>query len=230
MARAISYVGRHRAPQAAIRSRIAAPTLACAATAGVLFAPGVAHAETVWDRVAYCESTGNWSINTGNGYYGGLQFSARTWIGFGGGKYAAYAHQASKPEQIDTAQEVLKVQGPGAWPTCSVRAGLTVANGLAVDPWADSDEEPPASGDLVVDGVLGAKTYATMEKWLGRPVNGVFSTNDKIALQKRLKVPADGVIGPQTVKALQRLVGAYPDGAWGRRTTMALQTYLNKVL
>lgn len=233
MARAISYAGRHRAPARSLRTRMTVPALATAAAGGVLVAPTIAHADTVWDRVAACESSGNWAINTGNGYYGGLQFSPTTWTGFGGGQYAAYAHQATKAEQIDTAQEVLKVQGPGAWPVCSVRAGLTRENGLAVDPWTDSSttNPPPAtSGDLVVDGVLGPKTYGAMEKWLARPVDGSLSTNDKIALQKRLKVTADGVIGSQTIKALQRLVGAYPDGSWGPMTTKALQTYLNKVL
>ncbi len=233
MARAISYAGRHRAPARSLRTRMTVPALATAAAGGVLVAPTIAHADTVWDKVAACESSGNWAINTGYGYYRGLQFSPTTWTGFGGGQYAAYAHQATKAEQIDTAQEVLKVQGPGAWPVCSVRAGLTRENGLAVDPWTDSSttNPPPAtSGDLVVDGVLGPKTYGAMEKWLARPVDGSLSTNDKIALQKRLKVTADGVIGSQTIKALQRLVGAYPDGSWGPMTTKALQTYLNKVL
>jgi uncharacterized protein YraI len=84
----------------------------------------------VWDRVAQCESTGRWHVNTGNGYYGGLQFSASTWRAFGGGKYAAYAHQATKLEQVRIAQKVLRAQGPGAWPNCSRVAGLTRANGL----------------------------------------------------------------------------------------------------
>ena len=87
---------------------------------------------TVWDRVAACESGGNWSINTGNGYYGGLQFSYQTWKGFGGQRYAATANRATKSQQIAIAQNVLKVQGPGAWPVCSVRAGLTRTNGAAV--------------------------------------------------------------------------------------------------
>lgn len=231
MARAISYAGRHRAPARSRRSALAAPAIATAAVGGVLLAPAAAHAEHVWDRVAECESSGNWSINTGNGYYGGLQFSYTTWLGFGGGQYASYAHRASKAEQIDTAQEVLKVQGPGAWPVCSQRAGLTVSNGLAVNPWTDSGGTTPTNtGDLTVDGVLGPKTYGAMQKWLGRPVDGSLSSTDKKALQTRLKVPADGVIGKTTVLALQRLVGAYPDGSWGPQTTKALQTYLNKVL
>ena len=71
-----------------------------------------------WDAVAQCESGGNWSINTGNGYYGGLQFSAQTWAGFGGTAYAPRADLATKSEQIAVAERVLAVQGAGAWPTC----------------------------------------------------------------------------------------------------------------
>jgi multidrug efflux pump subunit AcrA (membrane-fusion protein) len=73
-----------------------------------------------WDAVAMCESGGNWSINTGNGYYGGLQFSSSTWLGFGGGAYAPRADLATKAQQIAIAEEVLAVQGPGAWPTCGL--------------------------------------------------------------------------------------------------------------
>ncbi len=71
-----------------------------------------------WDAVAQCESGGNWSINTGNGYYGGLQFSSQTWAGFGGTAYAPRADLATKSEQIAVAERVLAVQGAGAWPTC----------------------------------------------------------------------------------------------------------------
>jgi LysM repeat protein len=88
-------------------------------------------ASTVWDKVAKCESGGNWKINTGNGYYGGLQFSSRTWKGYGGGKYASKANKATKAEQIAIARRVLAGQGPGAWATCSRRAGLTKSNGKA---------------------------------------------------------------------------------------------------
>ncbi|RBY90519.1 hypothetical protein DQ244_13625 [Blastococcus sp. TBT05-19] len=71
-----------------------------------------------WDAVAECESGGNWSINTGNGYYGGLQFSPTTWSSFGGESYAPRADLATKEEQIATAEKVLAKQGPRAWPTC----------------------------------------------------------------------------------------------------------------
>ena len=74
-----------------------------------------------WDAVAQCESGGRWSINTGNGYYGGLQFSPSTWIAFGGAAYAPRADLAAKAQQIAVAEKVLAVQGPGAWPTCGRR-------------------------------------------------------------------------------------------------------------
>ncbi|WP_103534113.1 transglycosylase family protein [Streptomyces sp. SM11] len=78
----------------------------------------------VWEKVAACESSGNWAVNTGNGYYGGLQFSGSTWAAFGGTRYAPRADLATRDQQITIAEKVLDGQGPGAWPTCSVRAGL----------------------------------------------------------------------------------------------------------
>jgi len=93
--------------------------------------PAEAATTTVWDRVAKCESGGNWKINTGNGYYGGLQFAAGTWKAHGGGTYASQANQATKAEQIAIARRVLAGQGAGAWPTCGRRAGLTKSNGRA---------------------------------------------------------------------------------------------------
>jgi LysM repeat protein len=97
---------------------------------GLSAAPAAA-AGTVWDKVAACESSGRWSINTHNGYYGGLQFSSRTWSGFGGNTYASSANKASKAEQIAIARRVLATQGPGAWPTCGRKAKLTKSNGKA---------------------------------------------------------------------------------------------------
>lgn len=105
---------------------------ALSAGVGLATAAPAEAAGTVWDRVAKCESGGNWSISTGNGYYGGLQFSRSTWLAFGGGKYASTANKATKAQQIEIAKKTLKSQGPGAWPVCSKRAGLTRANGAAV--------------------------------------------------------------------------------------------------
>lgn len=108
----------------------AAAVTTVAGTALAMATPAQA-ATSVWDKVAFCESTNNWSINTGNGYYGGLQFSQSTWNAFGGQSYASRADLATKAEQITVAQRVLAVQGPGAWPVCSKYAGLTKANGGA---------------------------------------------------------------------------------------------------
>jgi resuscitation-promoting factor RpfA len=76
-----------------------------------------------WERLAQCESGGRWHINTGNGYYGGLQFSRSTWKAFGGRKFAHNAHHAKKREQIKIAERVRRHQGWGAWPSCSRRIG-----------------------------------------------------------------------------------------------------------
>jgi nucleoid-associated protein YgaU len=75
-----------------------------------------------WDAIAHCESHGNWNANTGNGYYGGLQFSRGTWRAHGGGKYARTANGASRAEQIRVARKVARSQGLGAWPTCGKKA------------------------------------------------------------------------------------------------------------
>lgn len=124
---------RHRAPQQP--NRVARRALGIAATAAVAVAPVVAVAGPAsaasgdtWDRLAQCESTGDWSINSGNGYYGGVQFSSGTWKAFGGGAYASRADLASREQQIATAEKVLAAQGWGAWPACSRKLGLSAAD------------------------------------------------------------------------------------------------------
>lgn len=79
---------------------------------------------SVWDRLAKCEAGGNWAINTGNGYYGGLQFTAGTWSGHGGGQFAPRADLASREQQIVIGERVLASQGWRAWPACSAKLGL----------------------------------------------------------------------------------------------------------
>jgi LysM repeat protein len=111
--------GKHRRPSKATRAAALAGVTGVA-IAAPLMAAGSASAATAseWDAVAQCESGGNWSINTGNGYYGGLQFSASTWAAYGGTQYAAQANQAGKAQQIEIAEKVLAAQGKGAWPVC----------------------------------------------------------------------------------------------------------------
>jgi hypothetical protein len=80
--------------------------------------------DTVWDALAQCESGGNWAINTGNGYYGGLQFSYGTWLGYGGGEFAEYAHLATREQQIIVAERLHAARGFQPWPACRVKLGL----------------------------------------------------------------------------------------------------------
>jgi hypothetical protein len=119
------YRGRHRNPSNAARLT-AVGAVGAGTVAASVIAPTAAHADasnSQWDRVASCESGGNWHINTGNGYYGGLQFSSSTWTSFDVGDYASRADLASREEQITVANRVLARQGWGAWPVCSQYRG-----------------------------------------------------------------------------------------------------------
>ncbi|MEJ2868204.1 transglycosylase family protein [Actinomycetospora sp. OC33-EN08] len=106
------------------RTALGAPTVTKAPVGGVVRKgtkkAGPAIGSTAkWDRMAKCEAGGDWSINTGNGYYGGLQFDRQTWNAYGGGQYAARADLASKEEQIAVAEKVRDDRGGyGAWPVC----------------------------------------------------------------------------------------------------------------
>ncbi|MFD0276894.1 transglycosylase family protein [Kitasatospora sp. NPDC127111] len=105
---------------------VAGAAVAALPVAGLVTATSASAASvSTWDAVAQCESGGNWAINTGNGFYGGLQFTSSTWAAFGGTAYAPQANLATKAQQIAIGEKVLASQGPGAWPVCSVKAGLT---------------------------------------------------------------------------------------------------------
>ncbi|EPD93001.1 hypothetical protein HMPREF1486_04078 [Streptomyces sp. HPH0547] len=123
--------GRHRRPQPRSAARVSLRmTAGGAGLALPLAAAQITHAAPadVWEKVAACESSGKWSTNTGNGYFGGLQFSQSTWQAYGGTAYAPRADLASRSEQVAVAKKVLGGQGPGAWPNCGPRAGLTRAD------------------------------------------------------------------------------------------------------
>ena len=86
-------------------------------------APAVS-GDSVWDALAQCESGGNWSINTGNGFYGGIQFMHQTWVNMGGRQYAEYPHEASREQQIEVATRLQAQYGWGQWPACTSKLGL----------------------------------------------------------------------------------------------------------
>jgi LysM repeat protein len=126
----LSGKGKHRRPNKATRIATLAGVTGAAIAVPLMGATGASAATaSEWDAVAQCESGGNWSINTGNGYYGGLQFSASTWAAYGGTAYASTANQASKSQQIAVAEKVLAGQGKGAWPSCGVGLSNASYNG-----------------------------------------------------------------------------------------------------
>jgi hypothetical protein len=100
------------------RFSMVAATLLTATFTIISAPPGHAAPGLDWDRVAQCESGGNWSINTGNGYHGGLQFTLGTWYSNGG---SGMPEDNSREEQIRVAENTLATQGPGAWPVCAWR-------------------------------------------------------------------------------------------------------------
>lgn len=134
-----------------------------------------AAAASSWDALAKCESGGNWSINTGNGYYGGLQFNLTTWKAYGG---TGMPHQASKAQQIAVAEKVLAKQGWNAWPSCSKKVGVrgdtaapsggtTKVRASAPAPAATPAPAAPAGGNYVVKSgdTLSAIAAAHGKSW-----------------------------------------------------------------
>lgn len=120
-------MARHNRKTISTGAKFAATTAAFGTAAALLAPVAAAAPDSDWDRLAQCEAGGNWNINTGNGYHGGLQFSQSTWAAYGGTQYAATADQATREQQIATAEKTLAGQGWGAWPACSAKLGLTSA-------------------------------------------------------------------------------------------------------
>ncbi|AKS13025.1 transglycosylase family protein [Corynebacterium pseudotuberculosis] len=124
--RKVTKVNGEETANEVIDEKVITPAVAATVKRGTkkaASAPAVADG-SVWDQLAQCESTGNWAINTGNGFSGGLQFTDSTWAGFGGTAYAPRAHLATREQQIAIAQKVQASQGWGAWPACTSKLGL----------------------------------------------------------------------------------------------------------
>ncbi|WP_327670643.1 MULTISPECIES: transglycosylase family protein [unclassified Streptomyces] len=143
----LSGNGRHRRPRQA-PALVVAAGVAGSAIAIPLFAASGASAATTqaWDKLAECESGGQWSLDAGNGYYGGLQFTQERWEEYGGLDYAPRADQASRSQQISVAEKVLDDKGVSAWPMCSLTADLTKDDDSAdVDPGVSASPQPSES-------------------------------------------------------------------------------------
>jgi resuscitation-promoting factor RpfA len=147
--------GRHRKPTASAVNVAKIAFTGAVIGSGSLALAGQAGAATdsEWDQVARCESGGNWAINTGNGYQGGLQFSSGTWASHGGGQYAPAANMATKEEQIAVAERVLASQGKGAWPVCGGPLSHSTPRNVIEQPQAldnpdiNGELPPPPQGD-----------------------------------------------------------------------------------
>lgn len=181
----------------------------------------------VWDRVAQCESGGNWSINTGNGFYGGLQFTVGSWRAAGGSRYAAKPHHASRAAQIAVAQNLLRMQGPGAWPVCSRRAGLTRANGLSASFASAATASPSKAPTQSTRALRALKGYASraqvrdLQTWAGVARDGKWGPATTRAVQKKLGLRASGYIDAATVRQVERLLGMSKSGrAYINKATM----------
>src|SRR5664279_5673557 len=140
------HTGRHREISRARVWAYRGATVGVVAGAAALGLAGSASAapDSTWDSVAQCESTGNWASNTGNGYYGGLQFTESTWNAYGGQQYASRADLATREEQIAVAEQALGGQGWGAW-ACAYAGGGEVSTSRSVA--ADSSSSDSSSSD-----------------------------------------------------------------------------------
>ena len=186
---------------AARKSTLLTRMAGAAVASGVALAGGMAAAPSasaapsdVWDRVAACESGGNWNISTGNGFHGGLQFTASSWRAAGGTRYASMPHKASKSQQIAAAKNLLRMQGPGAWPVCSKKAGLNRSNGGS------------ASG-----GSVSASRGSERVSHSSRS-SRVMAASQVRALQRKVGARVDGIIGPETVRKTERYLGLKRSG------------------
>ncbi|MEV5953250.1 transglycosylase family protein [Streptomyces sp. NPDC051987] len=165
----MSEHGRHRRYQPNRINRASLTVTAGGAGLALpLVAAGSADAASMstWDKVAACESSGDWGIDTGNGFYGGLQFTQSTWEAYGGTRYAPRADLATKDQQIAVAERVLDGQGPGAWPVCSVRAGLS-RGGETPGVHTESAATRPAA-DSPKSSVRDVKPQTTPQSRAGR--------------------------------------------------------------
>ncbi|MES4906697.1 MULTISPECIES: transglycosylase family protein [unclassified Streptomyces] len=151
--------GKHRRPSKVTRIAALAGVAGAAVAAPLLGATSASAATTAqWDAVAQCESGGNWSINTGNGFYGGLQFTNSTWAAYGGTAFAARADLATKDQQIQIAEKVLAGQGKGAWPVCG--KGLTTTGSPAPATSTTQPSKPAAQPAQKAEPAQPAKPKA----------------------------------------------------------------------
>lgn len=181
-------MGRHSKPSTSSIGVARIAVTGAVIGGGTLGLAAQAHAATdaEWDVVARCESSGNWSINTGNGYHGGLQFAPGTWTGHGGGEFAPAANLATREEQIAVAERVLATQGKGAWPVCG--RGLSGPTPRTVSS-APEQDVPQATAGVPDAAPLDSAPLATDAPAPEAPAAG----------PAELPAPADDVPAPEII-------------------------------
>ncbi len=153
------YRGKHRRLSVTART-VAGFTLAGAVVSAplALATPALAASDATWDSLAECESGGDWNTNTGNGYYGGVQFSQSTWEAYGGTEYAPRADLATREEQIAIAERTLAGQGWGAWPACSAKTGASGSgDASATASGSAAAEEAPESTETETEDAAASQ-------------------------------------------------------------------------
>ena len=235
------------------RSAVAVAGGAVVASGMIAATTTSASAATGWDEVAACESGGDWSINTGNGYYGGLQFSQQTWEGYGGTEYAATADQASKSQQIAIGERVLEGQGAGAWPNCGgpLSGGADTSGAPAAEEQEEAPEQEqqapePRESDQQANRSTERESTEPQGDW-SCDGDGIADNCDENGFTKETEkkqqsqgepgskatgdlsvagtLEVDGKMGPKTITALQDWLGVEQTGEMDEETTLALQAW-----
>lgn len=196
-------VARHRKPSKTRTFALRGATVGVVAGAAALgLGAGTASAapDSTWDSVAQCESSGNWSINTGNGYYGGLQFSQSTWNAFGGQEYASRADLATKEQQIAIAEKTLAGQGWGAW-ACAYAGGGEGPSQRSVSSGSAASNEQTSSNE---QASRGSRSSSSDDE---QPSRGSRSSNDS-SPSVRSASAADGTYTVASGDTLYKIAAA----------------------
>ena len=221
------------------RSAVAVAGGAVVASGMIAATTTSASAATGWDEVAACESGGDWSINTGNGYYGGLQFSDRTWDAYGGEQYASTADQATKSQQIAIGERVLEGQGAGAWPNCGgpLSGGADTSGAPAAEEQEEAPEQEqqapePRESDQQANRSTERESTEPQGDW-SCDGDGIADNCDENGFtketetkQEQPKQESQGETGSQATGDLSVAGTLEVDGKMGPKTITALQDWL----
>ncbi|MEP7160975.1 MAG: transglycosylase family protein [Dermatophilaceae bacterium] len=221
------YISRHDTPRSPLLRGVGAATATVVAAAvGIGLSASSAQADdSVWDRVAQCEAGGNWAISTGNGFSGGLQFTQSSWAAAGGTAYASAPHLASREGQIAAGQRLLAAQGPGAWPACSIQAGLTSANGMGGGsaPVLAAARSAAAPKPAAPKPAAATRASATVTAKTAPAVATKPAATKPAATKPAAPKPSKGELSGQSTRIVQSWLGGDLSGRWDPQALSALQ-------